>query len=56
MRRHALKLGYSLNEHGFTPEVLQNFKKEKDIFDFLELKYKTPIQRKSGLDVINDSS
>ena len=56
MRRHALKVGYSLNEHGFTPEVLQNFKKEKDIFDFLELKYKTPIQRKSGLDVINDSS
>ncbi len=56
MRRHALKLGYSLNEHGFTPTVSQNFEKEKDIFDFLELKYKTPIQRKSGLDVICNSS
>ena len=52
MRKEALKMGYSLNEHGFTPDVSINFEKEKDIFDFLELEYKTPIQRKSGNDVL----
>ena len=58
MRKEALKMGYSLNEHGFTPDVSINFEKEKDIFDFLELEYKTPIQRKSGNDVLqkNDSN
>tara|TARA_B100001996_G_scaffold195473_2_gene149680 strand:+ start:5745 stop:8672 length:2928 start_codon:yes stop_codon:yes gene_type:complete len=58
MRKEALKMGYSLNEHGFTPDVSINFEQEKDIFDFLELEYKTPIQRKSGNDVLqkNDSN
>ena len=53
MRRHALTLGYSLNEHGFTPQPInENFKTEQDIFDFLGQEYKSPIERTSGAAVI----
>jgi len=78
MRGHALKMGYSLNEHEFTimtnkkkdrtafsdlnaesnvafpvknlekRKVSQVFKTEKDIFDFLKLKYKEPVERIDG--------
>jgi len=56
MRGHALKMGYSLNEHEFSimtdkkkgGKVSDVFKSEKDIFDFLKLKYKEPIERVDG--------
>ena len=53
MRGHALKNGYSLNEHEIS--IIENKQKavgkfvyEKDIFDFLGLKYKEPIERIDG--------
>jgi len=59
MRGHALTMGYSLNEHGFTVikdnpnrKPLGNLRTEKDIFDFLELEYKTPQERVDGRAVI----
>ena len=50
MRSHSLKLGYSLNEHTFkdikTRENLhRDFKTEKDIFEFLNIKYVEPNER-----------
>lgn len=53
MRGHALKQGYSLNEHGLTmkssgEKVSGNFTEEKDIFDFLDLQYKSPTERVDG--------
>ena len=54
MRGHALKLGFSLNEHGLhnkqpgkekEEKVDQVFKDEKDIFDYLKMEYKEPIER-----------
>jgi NAD-dependent DNA ligase/DNA polymerase/3'-5' exonuclease PolX len=56
MRGHALKMGYSLNEHEFSimtdkkkgGKVSDVFKSEKDIFDFLKLKYKEPVERIDG--------
>lgn len=49
MRQRALELGYSLNEHGMknieTNEVYKNAKSEKDIFNFLNLKYVKPEDR-----------
>ena len=63
MRGHALKMGYSLNEHGISKmvnnkktEQLQNtFATERDIFDFLGLEYKAPEDRKDGRAVIPKS-
>ena len=57
MRGHALKLGYSLNEHyltvkGGSEKVSGKFVEEKDIFDFLGLQYKTPGERVDGRMVI----
>ena len=57
MRGHALKHGYSLNEHGLTikssgEKVSSNFTEEKDIFDFLDLQYKSPSERIDGRAVI----
>jgi NAD-dependent DNA ligase len=57
MRGHALKMGYSLNEHLLTvkvsgEKVAGNFVEEKDIFDFLGLQYKTPSERVDGRMVI----
>ena len=60
MRQHALKLGYTFNEHGIYKlennkkgeKVQQSFANENNIFDFLNLIYKTPIERKDGRDVV----
>jgi DNA ligase (NAD+) len=57
MRGHALKHGYSLNEHELTvkssgEKVHGKFVEEKDIFDFLQLQYKTPGERVDGRMVI----
>jgi len=60
MRQYGLNKGYTFNEHGI--HSLENKKKgakvdklfhsEKDIFDFLGLQYKTPIERKDGRSVM----
>lgn len=60
MRQYALKQGYSLNEHGLSKMssgikgalVKGDFKTEKDIFDFLGLKYIDPKDRIDGRSVI----
>jgi DNA ligase (NAD+) len=60
MRQHALKLGYTFNEHGIyklvnnkkDEKVEKSFTCEKDIFDFLNLVYKTPVERKDGRDIL----
>jgi len=60
MRQKALNKGYTFNEHGIYhlqnkkkgEKVAHQFLKEKDIFDFLGLQYKTPIERKDGRAVI----
>ena len=57
MRGHALKQGYSLNEHELTvksngEKIQGKFIEEKDIFDFLQLQYKTPGERVDGRMVI----
>lgn len=60
MRQHGLNKGYTFNEHGIYH--LENKKKgkqvtnttfrtEKDIFDFLNLVYKEPTDRKDGRSV-----
>ena len=56
MRQNALNQGYTFNEHGIYhlsqnkkgEKVQQQFGSEKDIFDFLGLQYKTPVERKDG--------
>ena len=53
MRERALKMGYTLNEHGFSKmegrkkgdKLSRVFKDEKEIFDFLKMEYKTPFER-----------
>lgn len=53
MRERALKMGYTLNEHNLSKMdgrkkgaiVDRNFRSEKDIFDFLQMKYKEPHER-----------
>jgi NAD-dependent DNA ligase len=60
MRGHALKMGYSLNEHGLSKMVdkkkeeklTHGFKSEKDIFDFLKMVYKAPNERIDGRSVV----
>jgi len=60
MRQHALSMGYSLNEHGFYKmidgkkgsKLDMTFKTENDIFDFLNMEYKKPNERKDGRSVI----
>ncbi len=49
MRAHALRLGYSMNEHTIkgAPTGLQ-FRDERDIFDFLGLVYVSPENRIDG--------
>ena len=46
-RNHCLKLGLSLNEHCFTPNV-KGLKSEKDIFEYVGLKYVVPQNRNSN--------
>merc|ERR1712167_187934 len=58
MRAKALKMGYSMNEHGMYKMVNgkkgsilnKNFKNEQDIFKFLKLKYREPTERKQVYD------
>jgi DNA polymerase/3'-5' exonuclease PolX len=51
MRSHALKMGYSMNEHGLTCEALMtpepdyDFETELDIFKFLKYPYVKPSER-----------
>ena len=61
MRHQALEMGFSMNEHGLYlieagkkkgDKVKNNFYKEKDIFDFLNLEYKTPEERIDGRSVV----
>jgi hypothetical protein len=62
MRGHALRQGVSLNEHGLykkeqgkakEEKVSNTFLTERDIFDYLHLKYKAPEDRTDGRAVIN---
>jgi len=63
MRGHALKMGYTLNEHGLskmvdkkkTEKVDKFFMNEREIFDFLRLEYKAPQDRVDGRAVIPKS-
>ena len=60
MRSQALNMGYSLNEHGLYKMVnkkkgaklTQLFKTEKDIFDFLNIQYTEPEDRKTANSMI----
>ena len=60
MRQYGLDKGYTFNEHGIYKlenkkkgsKVDKEFKTEKDIFDFLGLEFKTPIERRDGRAVI----
>jgi NAD-dependent DNA ligase/DNA polymerase/3'-5' exonuclease PolX len=60
MRSHALKMGFTMNEHGLYKmedkkkgeKVSHNFVSEKDIFDFLNLVYKGPKERIDGRAII----
>jgi DNA ligase (NAD+) len=60
MRQYGLNKGYTFNEHGIYKmenkkkgeKIVKSFKTEKDIFDFLGLQFKTPIERKDGRDVV----
>jgi DNA polymerase/3'-5' exonuclease PolX len=64
MRQHALNMGYTMNEHGLYnvknkckgDKILHNFTSETDIFDFLNLIYKTPIERIDGRSVVISKS
>ena len=61
MRQYGLDKGYTFNEHGIYKlenkkkgaKVTKEFKTEKDIFDFLGLQFKTPIERLDGRAVIS---
>ena len=60
MRRRATDMDLTLNEHGLSEfkgkvkgNILNNtFPTEKSIFDFLNLEFKTPIERKDARDII----
>jgi len=65
MRGHALRQGTSLNEHGLyrkeqgkmkEEKVEHVFETERDIFDYLHLKYKKPEERIDGRSVISIDS
>ena len=56
MRQRALKMGYTLNEHGISTmkkgvkgeKISEVFPDEKSIFDFLNMQYKKPAERVDG--------
>ncbi len=60
MRHEALQNGLTMNEHGLYKmegkkkgeKVDASFKDEKDIFDYLNLVYKSPVERTDGRAVI----
>ena len=60
MRKRALDIGYTMNEHGFhklnngnkTEKLDRYFPTEQSVFDFLGMEYKTPIERANGNAVI----
>jgi NAD-dependent DNA ligase len=60
MRNRALQMGLTMNEHGLYTlqekkkgeKVDSTFKDEKDIFDYLHMEYKTPVERIDGRAVI----
>jgi NAD-dependent DNA ligase len=60
MRHEALQMGLTMNEHGLYKmegkkkgeKVDAIFKNEKDIFDYLNLVYKNPLERTDGRAVI----
>ena len=60
MRQHAVSMGYTMNEHGLYSfidkkkgdKVNHLFKTEKDIFEFLNLEYKSPTERIDGRAVV----
>lgn len=60
MRHQALTMGLTMNEHGLYKmtsgkkgeKVEHVFTSEKDIFDYLNLEYKTPVERTDGRAVI----
>jgi NAD-dependent DNA ligase len=64
MRHIALEKDYTMNEHGIYKmeakkkgeKVNQVFKSEKDIFDFLGLEYKSPIERTDGRAIVVKAS
>jgi NAD-dependent DNA ligase/DNA polymerase/3'-5' exonuclease PolX len=62
MRQHAVSLGFTMNEHGLYKldkdgktkgdKVSHIFNDEKSIFEFLNLEYKTPVERVDGRGVV----
>ena len=56
MRAQALKMGYTMNEHGLYKfkkgvkgkKIAHKFKEEKDIFDFLNIKWVEPCDRETA--------
>jgi len=46
MRKQAMTLGYTLNEHGIKPKPTREFTSERDIFEFLQMEYLEPADRK----------
>jgi NAD-dependent DNA ligase len=60
MRHVALERGYTMNEHGIYKmeakkkgeKVDRTFNSEQDIFDFLGLEYKSPIERTDGRAIV----
>jgi DNA ligase (NAD+) len=59
MRQHGLNKGYTFNEHGIYhlvnkkkgSKVDKKFRTEKDIFDFLGLEFKMPVDRRDSRDI-----
>jgi NAD-dependent DNA ligase len=64
MRHVALEKGYTMNEHGIYKmeakkkgdKVNHTFHSEEDIFNFLGLQYKTPIERTDGRAIVVKTS
>jgi DNA ligase (NAD+) len=64
MRHIALEKGYTMNEHGIYKmeakkkgeKVNRTFNSEEDIFDFLGLVYKSPIERTDGRAIVVNTS
>ena len=57
MRHRARAFGYSMNEHALTQlnskkPVAIKFENEKSIFDFLNMAFKTPSERKDGRAIV----